>query len=76
MAIRNRFLSGQRVALEGDPIGVTLTARTGRIVREDAWQGYYIVHLDGPASYRHANGDQEVLFEIREAEDNLHPLSD
>ncbi len=76
MTILHHFVEGQHVEIDGNPIGVTLTARTGRIVRQDEWAGYYIVRLDGPAVYRHPNGEQETLFELREAEDNLHPLID
>jgi len=68
----NRLRPGQRVELEGDPIGLTLTKRTGRVVREDDWEGYYIVRLDAPALYRDAT--RKPLLEIREAEDNLHAL--
>jgi hypothetical protein len=74
MAVLERPQRGQRVELEGNPIGITLTSRTGRIVREDEWDGYYIVRLDGPAYYQQANGETVTLFEIREAEDNLHAL--
>ncbi len=74
MALMNRLRPGQRVELAGDPIGLILTKRTGRIVREDHWEGYYIVRLDGPAIYRDAALDRKPLFEIREAEDNLHAL--
>lgn len=70
-----RLAPGQRVAIQGNPIGVTLNARTGTIVRPDEWDGYYIVQLDTPASYRHADGAEETLVEIREAEDNLAPLA-
>lgn len=68
----NRFLSGQHVALEGAPSGVTLTKRTGQIVRQDEWEGYYIVRLDAPAFYTDASGKREALSELREAADNLH----
>ena len=53
-----------------------LTAQTGTIVRAGEWEGYFIVGLDGPAYYRHADGEEEVLFEIREAEDNFLPIAD
>lgn len=76
MAVIDRPKRGQRVELEGNPIGVTLTARTGMIVRpDDEWDGYYIVRLDAPAVYHHANGETETLLEIREAADNLQLLA-
>lgn len=70
-----RLAPGQRVAIQGNPIGVTLNARTGTIVRPDEWDGYSIVQLDTPAIYRLAGGVEETLVEIREAEDNLAPLA-
>ncbi len=76
MAVVDRPRPGQRVELQGDPIGVTLTTRTGMVVREDEWEGYYILRLDNPAIYHHPNGETEPLFEIREAEDNFRPLSE
>ena len=74
MTVLDRPRPGQRVELQGNPIGVTLTVRTGQIIREDEWGGYYIVRLDGPAYYHHPNGEREVLLELREAEDNFRPL--
>jgi hypothetical protein len=62
---------GTRVALRGAPIGVTLDRPTGTIVEPDTWDGYYLIRLDIPARYRHADGHTELLPIIREAGDNL-----
>ena len=51
-----------------------LKADTGSVVRHDKWAGYYIVRLDRPAVYHHADGRVEELEEIREAADNLEIL--
>ena len=69
--IVGHFEPGQRVQLLGNPIAVTLKGRTGTIVRPDIWDGYYIVHLDMPALYHAANGEVEILPDIRVAADNL-----
>lgn len=75
MAVVDRLRQGQRVELLGCPIGVTLVSPTGTIVRPDTeWDGYYIVHLDAPATYNLGDGRTEPLLDIREAEDNLRPL--
>jgi hypothetical protein len=58
------------VEVLGNPIGVTLTRRTGRVVRADALPGYVVVRLDAPAT----GEGGEVMWELREAEDNLRPL--
>jgi len=49
---------------------------TGQVVRPDEWDGYYIVRLDQPALYRHADGTMQKLAEVREAADNLELLPD
>ncbi|MGI8856214.1 MAG: hypothetical protein ACR2JW_10715 [Thermomicrobiales bacterium] len=62
---------GTRVALRGNPIGVTVDRPTGTIVEPDIWEGYYRIRLDVPARYHHADGHTEPLAVIREAGDNL-----
>jgi hypothetical protein len=62
-----RKMVGERVELRGNPIGVTLAARTGTIARADVWDGYWIVRLDAPAR----GEDGAELRELREAADNL-----
>jgi hypothetical protein len=63
---------GTRVRIQGKPIAVTLSADTGTILASDAeYDGYYVVHLDSPATYRHADGSSEELTEIVEYWDNL-----
>lgn len=63
--------AGTRVEIRGNPIGMTLDCPTGTVVEPDMWEGYYIVRLDVPAHYRHADGRSERLQTIREASDNL-----
>ncbi len=65
---------GTRVAIRGVPTGVTLDRATGTIVRPDVWDGYYIIRLDAPALYHHADGRTEHIRELREAGDNLDIL--
>lgn len=76
MSALERPVPGQRIELQGNPVGVKLTARTGTVIRADEWEGYYIVRLDSPAYYLHPNGEVEALFELREAEDNFSPVTD
>jgi hypothetical protein len=66
---------GTRVKVRGKPIGVTLNSPTGTVVKPDIWDGYYIIHLDIPALYRHADGHKVCIQELREAGDNLEILS-
>jgi len=72
--------AGTRVRIQGNPIAVTLSANTGRIVApDDKYEGYYVVQLDSPARYHHADGSSEELAEIVEYWDNLEvvePLRD
>jgi hypothetical protein len=63
--------TGTRVRLLHEPVEMTLRGATGRIVRPDRWQGFYIVELDTPAIYRCADGGTEELSEIREGIENL-----
>lgn len=66
---------GTRVRLHGHPIGVTLRSFTGRVVAPDPdWLRYYIIRLDAPAIYHHADGHDEDLEEVVEAADNLDVL--
>ncbi|MDQ6833251.1 MAG: hypothetical protein M3008_07620 [Chloroflexota bacterium] len=65
------FTPGVRVSIRGTPVGVTLTSKTGAIVKADEWDGYYIVHLDVPALYHCADGRTESIQDVREAGDNL-----
>jgi hypothetical protein len=68
--------TGTRVRLRAPHWLLELRADTGEVVRPDAWDGYYIVRLDRPAAYRHADGRVEELTEIREAVDNMDVLAD
>ena len=71
LEIVGHFEPGQHVQLLGNPVAVTLRGRAGTVLRPDKWDGYYIVHLDTPALYHEANGDVDLLPEIRVAADNL-----
>lgn len=66
--------TGTRVRLRAPHWLLDLQANTGEVVRPDEWDGYYIVRLDRPAAYRHADGRVEELREIREAADNMDVL--
>ena len=74
MAKIRTLSSGTRVRLVAPHWLLTLRADTGQVVRPDQWDGYYIVRLDQPALYRHADGRQEELIEVREAADNMQVL--
>ena len=68
---------GARVRLRGRGASFTLTADTGTVEQADPDNpGYYFVRLDAPATYYRADGMTEPLPVIREADDNLLPLSD
>lgn len=66
---------GTRVRLAAPAAGLELPVPTGRVVRADEWAGHYVVELDAPARYRHVDGSEEVLREVREAADNLEVLA-
>ena len=71
MAINLSLKPGTRVRLAGDVVGVTLRSPHGSVVRPDMYDGYYIVRLDSPAIYHHADGTTDDLHELVEAIDNL-----
>ena len=75
LEIVDHFKPGQRVQLLGNPVAVTLRGRAGTVLRPDKWDGYYIVQLDTPALYHEANGEVEIVPEIRVAADNLALLA-
>lgn len=63
---------GTRVMIRGNLASATLRSRTGYIVGPDTvWEDFFIIRLDHPALYHHANGETEELAEIREGFDNL-----
>jgi hypothetical protein len=65
---------GTRVRLVAPHWLLTLRADTGAVVRPDEPDGYYVVKLDEPAVYRHADGHTEDLAEVIEAADNMEIL--
>lgn len=67
--------AGTRVQILRPPLGLRLTSRVGSIVRPDEFEGYYIVRLDAPASYRSGDGTMYTLEEIRVAAQNLTVLT-
>lgn len=66
--------SGTRVRIVDHPVQVTLRAFTGVIVSPDEWDDHYVIRLDEPALYHHADGNNEELHEIVEHLDNLDIL--
>ena len=75
--VRGRALEpGTRVRLRSASHVIELRSATGRIVRPNEWGDYYIVRLDRPALYHHADGRVEELEEIREDADNMDVLPD
>lgn len=60
-----------RVRLRDNPFGVQLRSMSGHIEYQQLSDGYYVVRLDEPAIYFHADGTTEDLLEICEAGDNL-----
>ena len=75
MIERREIAPGTRVRLRSASHVIDLQSTTGRIVRPDEWGDYYIVRLDRPARYHHADGRVEELDEIREDADNLDVLT-
>lgn len=71
MAISVSLKPGTRVRLAGDVVGVMLRDAIGSVVRPDMYAGYYVVRLDSPAVFHHADGTTEDLYELVEALDNL-----
>jgi hypothetical protein len=70
----DRLVAGTRVRLVEPSHALDVPVPTGYIVGPDEWTDYYIVHLDAPARYRHADGHVEELSEIREDRDNMELL--
>lgn len=68
---RKKLAPGTRVRLADAPIPMELDVLTGTIVGPDVWDDYFIVRLDRPGRYFHADGRVELLHEIREMGDNL-----
>lgn len=68
---KQELKAGTRVRLREPSYNLKLLSQTGTIVRPDKWMDYYIVRLDEPAYYVHADGRQEELTEVREDIDNL-----
>lgn len=68
------LLAGTPVRIREAAPPLTLRTPTGVVLREDKWQDYYIILLDQPAIYRHADGREEELSEIREDIDNMDVL--
>jgi hypothetical protein len=67
---------GTRVRLRSPHHLLQLRSDTGRVLRPDEHLDYYIVRLDAPALYFHADGQAEELSEVREDADNLDVLPD
>ncbi len=63
---------GTRVRILQPPeYEVTLRSDTGTVLGPDEWEPYYVIRLDEPAEFRHADGSLEAITEICEAADNL-----
>src|SRR5437762_13036248 len=64
--------AGDRVAIVGNPVGITLSAHEGTVTGPDPeWEGYYLVQLDAPA--RDWDTGEDVP-QIVEAGDDLQPV--
>jgi len=66
---------GSRIRITAKPIGVTLTLPTGVVIGPSEWEGYYVIRLDAPAVYHHADGTDEAFEELVEAFDNFAVLT-
>jgi hypothetical protein len=72
MAIKPRVLPpGTRVRLLSSSHAVRLRSNTGTVQRPDEDADYYVIRLDAPAIYLHADGSESDLAEIVEDVDNL-----
>lgn len=67
---------GTRVRLRAPNHLLELKSDTGWVVRPDDWGDYYIIRLDQPALYHHADGHTEALAEVREDVDNMDVLTE
>ena len=65
---------GARVRLRSSSHVLDLRANTGSIAGRDAWDDGYLIRLDQPALYHHADGRVEELAEIVEMVDNFDVL--
>lgn len=74
MADPRDLLPGTRVRLSSSSHAITLRSSDGYVIRPDEWADYFIVRLDRPAKYHHADGRIEDLREIRELADNLEVI--
>lgn len=62
---------GSRVKLLSTSHVLHLRNPHGQILRPGEWDGYYVILLDEPAVYIHADGSKEAISEIRELADNF-----
>ncbi len=75
MLEKQELKPGTRVRLRSASHVLRLRGDTGTVVRPDKWADYYVIHLDRPAVYLHADGREEELAEICEDIDNLDVLA-
>lgn len=75
MGGQRELKTGTRVRLLSFSHSLQPRADTGPVVRPGEWRDYYIIHLDRPADYRHADGRVEEISEIREDSENREVLS-
>lgn len=74
--IRQRGLApGTRVRLVDHPIQMHLRSFTGVVVGPDIYDSFYVIRLDEPGIYHHADGRDEELEEVVEGIANLKVIS-
>ena len=69
------LVPGTRVHIVGNPVALTLSSPYGYVVRPDEYdEDHYVVRLEMPATYHHADGRIEQLHEIVQAVFNLEAI--
>jgi hypothetical protein len=75
MLSHKRLQPGTRVRIVDQPIQMTLQAFTGVVLGNDKYDDYYIIQLDEPGVYHHADGHDELYSEIVENVDNIEVIA-
>ncbi|MBI4318767.1 MAG: hypothetical protein HY675_09775 [Chloroflexi bacterium] len=70
-AIERELKPGTRVRLRAPAAPLELTSDSGTVIGPAEWDGYYVIKLDRPARYHHADPRVEEIDLVREDVENL-----